>query len=97
MIVPPLSPVLSHWCRSQTRSSGASMKAATVTAPISEDDGIKLAGLRTLWPRWTFWKGEHTGSWWAMPPPGVRTLINADDLDRLAAMVADVESWGARS
>jgi hypothetical protein len=64
-----------------------------MSTPGSEDDGIKLAGLRRRYPQWTIWRGKHTGSWWAMPPPGVLTLVNADDLDRLEALIADIESW----
>jgi hypothetical protein len=65
-----------------------------VTA-LSDDDGIKLAALRARWPAWTIWRGKFTCSWWAMPPPGVLTLVNADDLDRLEALIADIESWDA--
>jgi len=38
-------------------------------------------------------EGKFTGSWWAMPPPGLMALIDAPDLDQLEAKIADVEAW----
>jgi poly(3-hydroxyalkanoate) synthetase len=57
------------------------------------EEDLTLAALQARWPRWTIWRGKHTGSWWAMPPPGILTLVNADDLDTLAGKIADIESW----
>jgi hypothetical protein len=56
-------------------------------------DDAKLAALRERYPGWSIWKGAHTGSWWAMPPQPHNVLINADDLDRLGTMIADVAQW----
>ena len=56
------------------------------------DDG--LGELRRQYPGWTFWLGAHTHSAWAMPP-GVATLVNADDVEQLAAKLAEHAAWSA--
>ncbi len=56
--------------------------AAVVTA--SPDDG--LDGLRAAFPGYTFWRGRHTGEYWAMPPRGGE-LISADSPAGLAERI----------
>lgn len=69
-----------------------------ISGPSLSEDEFKLAGLRERFPRWKFWRGQHTRAWWACPPPGgVQALLSADDLDGLAGMVADVETWESGS
>lgn len=68
---------------SYSNPSGNCVEVATVTA--SPGDG--LDGLRAAFPGHTFWRGEHTHSYWAMPPRGGK-LISADSPEDLAAAVA---------
>jgi hypothetical protein len=63
-----------------------------MTGPTSDEDA-KLAALRERYPRWSIWKGRHTGRWWAMPRRPLTALVDAPDLDQLAAKIADVEAW----
>lgn len=59
----------------------------------NESPAAHLSRLKRSYPRWTFWKGATTGSWWAAPPksrPGQPRLW-APSLARLEARVADEE------
>jgi hypothetical protein len=50
--------------------------------------------LRRQYPRWRIWRGQATGDYWAMPPPGhstVHGLISANDIDELARRLAHAE------
>ena len=54
-----------------------------------------LGRLRRQYPRWRIWRGQATGDYWAMPPPGhstVHGLISANDIDELARRLAQAES-----
>jgi predicted NUDIX family NTP pyrophosphohydrolase len=48
--------------------------------------GDGLDEMRAAHPGWTFWRGDHTGSLWAMPPRGGQ-LISAGTAEDLAAKV----------
>ncbi len=53
-----------------------------------------LQRLRRQYPRWRIWRGQATGDYWAMPPPGhptVHDLISASDIDQLARRLAQAE------
>jgi hypothetical protein len=67
-----------------------------ISGPSLSEETVKLGELRAQHPGWTIWKGRHTGSWWACPPPPGMTLLDAPDLDRLEAMILDVKAWGGR-
>ncbi|HUY47376.1 MAG TPA: hypothetical protein VMV92_16860 [Streptosporangiaceae bacterium] len=64
-----------------------------LSGPSLPEDDVMLAELRAQHPQWTIWKGKHTGSWWACPPPGVLSLIDAPDLGQLEAKILDIEAW----
>ena len=46
-----------------------------------------ITGLRAEFPAWTFWRGEHTRSYWAMPPWGGE-LLSADSPEALGVIVS---------
>jgi hypothetical protein len=48
--------------------------------------GDGLDELRAAWPGFTFWRGTHTGSCWAMPRTG-GDLVEAPDPEALAALL----------
>jgi hypothetical protein len=76
---------------SYSNPSGNCVEVAVLTA----EPGDGLDDLRAAHPGWTFWRGEHTGSYWAMPPRGDH-LLTADSAADLAAQVAK-EDTGVRS
>jgi hypothetical protein len=49
---------------------------------ITSRRGDGLDHLRAAVPGWTFWRGEHTQSLWAMPPDG--PLIERETVVELA-------------
>jgi Domain of unknown function (DUF397) len=68
---------------SYSNPSGNCVEIAVVTAR----PGDGLDDLRAAFPGWTFWRGEHTRSYWAMPPRG--QLISADSPEHLAAKIGE--------
>jgi hypothetical protein len=64
---------------SYSNPSGNCVEVQVLTA----GPGDGLGGLRAAFPGWTFWRGQHTGSYWAMPPRGGE-LLSADTTDGLA-------------
>jgi hypothetical protein len=73
---------------SYSNPSGNCVEMTTVTA--SPGDG--LDHLRAAYPGFTFWRGEHTGSYWAMPPRG--GLISADSPAGLAERIEQAPPAG---
>ena len=76
-------------------SSGYGWRKATYSNPsgncvevqiITGRAGDGLDTLRTACPGWTFWRGEHTRSLWAMNPSG-DFLLNAENVAALARAV----------
>ncbi len=58
----------------------------------NQDAGLER--LRRQHPRWRIWRGQATGDYWAIPPPGhptVHELISANDIDNLARRLAQAE------
>jgi Domain of unknown function (DUF397) len=53
---------------------------------VSAAPGDGLDGLRAAHPGWTFWRGEHTRSYWAMPPAG-GNLLSATTTAELGVIV----------
>ncbi len=67
-----------------------------MTGPDTGDEEQReLAALRERHPRWSIWKGRHTGHWWAAPPAPRTALLEARDLGELERKIADVEAWEA--
>ena len=72
------------WIKSSySNPSGNCVEIQVVTA--APDDG--LGHLRESCPGWTFWRGTHTGSFWAMPPGG-GSLISAETIEDLKARIS---------
>ncbi len=69
---------------SHSNPSGNCVEVAVVTA--APGDG--LDHLRAAYPGWTFWRGQHTGSYWAMPR-NAGELVSADSPEQLATYVAN--------
>jgi hypothetical protein len=69
-------------------------RGSWMSGPSFPEEDARLAELRARYPRWTIWIGEHTGSWWACPPPPGRTLINAADAEDLEAKLPAVVATG---
>jgi hypothetical protein len=67
---------------SHSNPSGNCVEVAQLAA--SPGDG--LDELRAAWPGWTFWRGQHTRSCWAMPRAG-GNLLDAPTPEELAAKV----------
>jgi len=67
---------------SHSNPSGNCVEVQVVTA--SPGDG--LDDLRAACPGWSFWRGQHTGSCWAMPPRGGE-LLSADSPAALQARI----------
>ncbi len=74
---------------SHSNPSGNCVEVQVVTAAA----GDGLDHLRAAYPGVTFWRGNHTGSLWAMPPGGGH-LLSADSADDLACQVEDAERAG---
>ncbi len=55
-----------------------------------------LGGLREAFPGAVIWKGEHTGTVWAMLPQG-GDLVNADTAEGMEAKLADAAAWAQSS
>jgi hypothetical protein len=53
---------------------------------VAAAPGDGLDGLRAAFPGFTFWRGEHTRSYWALPPRGGE-LISADSPAGLAELL----------
>ena len=66
--------------------------------PEPESDAAALALLRERFPALKFWAGQHTGTWWALPPLGsaCRVLLEADDPAALAALITEWIEWEGR-
>jgi hypothetical protein len=62
------------------------VEVAVLTAAL----GDGLDGLRAAHPGWTFWKGHHTRSCWAMPPRGGE-LLSAATAAELAAKISEYQ------
>jgi hypothetical protein len=62
---------------------------------MSAAPGDGLDGLRAAHPGWTFWRGQHTLSYWAMPPAG-GNLLSAESVADLARQVEDAETEDGR-
>jgi hypothetical protein len=55
-------------------------------------DEIRVLGRR--FPGLVFWRGEHTGAWWALiPPPAGWRLVEASDPEELTQAVLNASSW----
>jgi hypothetical protein len=64
------------------------------TAMSSDTPAAQLARLKEQFPGWSFWQGEHTGDFWAAPPPGgPQGLLSAATVPELEALVREAESW----
>lgn len=68
---------------SHSNPSGNCVEVATATAR----PGDGLYELRESHTGYTFWRGDHTGSFWAMPPPGGR-LLSAGTVGELKERLA---------
>jgi hypothetical protein len=69
---------------SHSNPSGNCVEVAVLAA--APGDG--LDGLRAAFPGHTFWRGEHTRSYWALAPRGGE-LISADSAEDLGRKVED--------
>jgi Domain of unknown function (DUF397) len=67
---------------SRSNPSGNCVEVQVITSRF----GDGLGPLRVACPGWTFWRGEHTRSLWAMPPAG-GPLIDAETVVELARAV----------
>jgi hypothetical protein len=67
--------------------SGNCVEVQIVTA--ARGDG--LDHLRAACPGWSFWRGEHTRSYWAMPPGGDE-LIDAETAEELTRTVTEART-----
>jgi uncharacterized protein DUF397 len=74
---------------SYSNPSGNCVEVMVATA--APGDG--LDGLRAAYPGFTFWRGEHTRAYWAMPPRDGE-LIGADSTAALAERLeAQAPEW----
>jgi len=65
----------------------------------ADNPGAELERLRRKYPRWRIWRGQVTGEYWALPPPGhpaVRDLISSTDIAELARRLDEAEGWAGR-
>ncbi len=69
---------------SHSNPSGNCVEVQVVTA--APGDG--LDGLRAAYPGVTFWRGQHTGAYWAMPRHAGE-LVSADSPEGLAGRLAE--------
>jgi hypothetical protein len=50
--------------------------------------------IRRRFPGLVFWRGVHTGTWWALiPPPAGWRLVEASDPEELTQAVVNARSW----
>jgi hypothetical protein len=78
------------WRKSSYRNQSGNCVEITV---VTAGPGDGLDHLRAAFRGWTFWRGEHTRSYWAMPPRG-GDLISADSPAGLAERIEQATRAG---